>query len=103
MVEYLGNINKFEDYVEANEIMYSGAYCWNDALRSHLIYLEAIGPNKSIKSLEELAEYEGNTFISGCGYFLNAHEVRHIVESKQRIRYDEVFAWSIFEPSLCKL
>ena len=84
------DITKLEKYVETNDIIYSGAYCWGNALRSDLIHRNAVGPNKSIKSLVELEEYEGNTFISGCGYFLNSNEINHILENKKKIRYDIV-------------
>lgn len=82
------HLPKFEKYVKENDILYSGAYSWTNALRSHLVYLGKIGPKESIKSLEDLAEYEGNTFISGCGYFLNKKEINHILEHKEKIRYD---------------
>jgi hypothetical protein len=35
-----------------------------------------------------LADYPGNTFISGSGYFLNAAEVKSLVQRKREIRYD---------------
>ena len=84
------DLSKLETYVEANDIIYSGALCWKSALRSHLIHIGAIGAEKSIKSLEELEEYEGNTFFSGCGYFVNANEIERILAKKRRIRYDIV-------------
>ena len=62
-------------YVEENNIMYSGFYIWKDALRKDLLYHNKIGKNKSIKNLEELVDYPGNTFISGSGYFLNKHSL----------------------------
>ena len=49
---------------------------------------DRIGDGKSIESLDELDGYEGNTFISGSGYFLNSDEARSLVARKDRIRYD---------------
>ncbi len=82
------NLDKLEAYIQANDIIYSGAYVWHNALRENLIYYGLIGPTKSIKTLGELDDYEGNTFISGCGYFLNKHELNNIIDKKHLIRYD---------------
>lgn len=75
-------------YVENHKIIYSGFYVWNNALRSDLQYYKKIGPNKSIKSLDELREYPGNTFISGSAYFINSKELGSILENEYKIRYD---------------
>ncbi|MCR9137844.1 MAG: hypothetical protein NXI27_17730 [Alphaproteobacteria bacterium] len=82
-------ISAFEEFVESREsICYSGAWTWTDSLRKDLVHHGKIGPEKSIKSLEELDDYEGNTFVSGAGYFLNSDEARSLVEKRDRIRYD---------------
>ena len=77
-------------YVEEVDIIYSGFYIWTNALRSSLIYYNKIGENKSIKNVDELEEYPGNTFISGSGYFLNNFEIIEILKNKSKIRYDIV-------------
>lgn len=82
------NIKKFEEISEGTDIIYSGGFVWHDALRENLIYYNKIGPNQSIKSLQELENYKGNTFVSGCGYFLNSHEVKNLIKNKEKIRYD---------------
>lgn len=84
-------LSAFDDFVQSREsICYSGAWTWTDCLRKDLIHHGRIGPDKSIKSLEELDVYEGNTFVSGAGYFLNSDEARSLVERKDRIRFDIV-------------
>jgi hypothetical protein len=75
-------------YVEKHNIIYSGFYIWKDTLRKDLIDHNKIGKNKSIKNLEELVDYPGNTFISGSGYFLNKNEVSQIIREEKKIRYD---------------
>jgi hypothetical protein len=81
-------IKNFINYIENNEIIYSGFYIWHNALRNDLLYHKKIGDNKSIKSLDELKDYPGNTFISGSGYFLNSKEVKEITKNEDKIRYD---------------
>ena len=58
-------LDKLRNYINNNKIIYSGTMCWENSLRSDLIYHNKIGKNKSIKSLDELKEYPGNTFFSG--------------------------------------
>ncbi len=72
------------------EIKYSGQGIWKEALRKDLIYHNRIGPDKSIKSLIELEEYPGNSFITGSGYFLGKKDVQDILKNKSKIRYDIV-------------
>jgi len=79
----------FDQFVQdRSHIGYSGNFVWTDALRADLEFHHRIGPDKSIKSLTELDAYPGNTFVSGSGFFLNAAEVRSLVQRKQQIRYD---------------
>ena len=81
----------FDDFVQTKDpIIYSGAAVWADTLREDLVAHDRIGPDKSIKSLSELDGYEGNTFISGSAFFLNASEVQTLVRNKHRLRYDIV-------------
>jgi hypothetical protein len=82
------HLDAFTQYAERTPIIYSGGFCWENGLRDDLIRHNKIGPDKSITALEELDSYPGNTFVSGCGYFLNQDEVRSIVASKTNIRYD---------------
>ncbi|MDA9982123.1 hypothetical protein N9H39_05180 [Gammaproteobacteria bacterium] len=82
-------VSAFENFVQSREsICYSGAWAWVDSLRKDLIHHCRVGPEKSIKTLSELDRYEGNTFISGSGYFLSAKEVKSLVRRKNQIRYD---------------
>jgi hypothetical protein len=82
-------LSRFDDFVQNKQsICYSGALVWENMLRDDLINYNQIGPDKSIESLAELADYPGNTFISGSGFFLNKQEARWIVQNKQKIRYD---------------
>lgn len=84
-------LTAFDQFVQAkNRICYSGAFVWSDFLRQDLLKHGRIGPEKSIKTLEELDDYEGNTFIGGSGYFLSADEAGSLVARKNRIRYDIV-------------
>lgn len=84
-------LTAFDLFVQAKDsIYYSGSSVWTDSLRQDLLIHERIGPDKSIKSLSDLDEFEGNTFISGSGYFLNSSEAESLVERKNRIRYDIV-------------
>jgi hypothetical protein len=79
----------FDQFVQSkSHIGYSGSWVWGDALRASLELHGSIGPDKSIKSLADLDAYPGNTFISGSGYFLNAAEVKSLVQRKHQIRYD---------------
>ena len=82
-------MSKFENHVESKKMIgYSGAMVWNDALRENLLHYNWIGPDKCIKTISELDEFEGNTFISGSGYFLSSQEALSLVKRKQSIRYD---------------
>jgi len=84
-------ISAFEGHVQSrSSIGYSGAWVWADGLRRDLLHHNRIGADKSIKTLSELDSYEGNSFISGSGYFLNAEEARSLVRKKKQIRYDIV-------------
>jgi hypothetical protein len=82
-------ISSFDRYVQSlDSICYSGAWVWADGLRQDLVHNDRIGPDKSIKTLAELDGFEGNTFISGAGYFLSSAEARSLVRRKEQIRYD---------------
>jgi hypothetical protein len=82
-------VSAFDSYVQSRKsICYSGAWVWTDSLRQDLIHHNRIGHDKSIKALSELDSYEGNTFISGSGYFLNSDEAKSLVRRKKSIRYD---------------
>lgn len=81
-------VNNILDYINNNNICYSGFYVWGNALRSNLICRNLVGKNSSIKDISDLQEYPGNTFISGSGYFLNSTEVDDIVKNEEKIRYD---------------
>lgn len=79
----------FDDFVQSrDDICYSGAWLWNDALRQDLVHRNRVGPERSIKDLSELDEFIGNTFISGAGFFLNAAEAKSLIEQKERVRFD---------------
>jgi hypothetical protein len=79
----------FDQRVQSmDSICYSGAAVWTDALRQDLEHYDRVGPGKSIESLGELDGYEGNTFVSGSGYFLSAAEARSLIERRDTIRYD---------------
>jgi hypothetical protein len=82
-------ISALEDYVESKKmIAYSGGMVWNDALRENLLHYNWIGPEKCIKSISELDEFEGDTFVSGSGYLLNSQEALSLVKRRKSIRYD---------------
>ena len=84
-------VSAFDSYVQSKKtICYSGAWVWADCLRKDILNHEKIGLGKSIKTLSELDSYEGNTFISGSGYFLNAEEAKLLIRRKKTIRYDIV-------------
>ena len=78
------NIRLFEDYINNNNIIYSGGLIWGNYLREHLINMNLLKKNK----MKELNSYKGNTFISGSGYFLNKLEIKDILKNKNKIRYD---------------
>jgi len=83
------DVPAFDRFVQCkNAIGYSGAFVWTDALRDDLLRHNRVGPGKSIKSLSELDEYPGNSFASGCGYFLNREEAQSLVSRKKQIRFD---------------
>ena len=85
------NIPVFEKFVQnKTNLCYSGAFVWVNALRQDLIHHKKIGADKSINALSDLDKYQGNTFISGSGYFLSAEEAKSLVTRKQEIRYDIV-------------
>lgn len=71
-----------------DRIIYSGQYIWTDALRNDLVVRGRVGPDKSIKTIQELVNYPGNSFISGCAYFLSQIEVKYLITNKHLIRYD---------------
>ena len=81
-------LKNFNDYIQNNDIHYSGFYIWKDGLRDDLIFHNKVGQDKSIKFLEELNQYPGNTFISGSAYFLNQDNIITILKNKLKIRYD---------------
>ena len=82
-------LSAFDNFVQSkDDLCYSGAMVWKDLLRKDLIARHRVGPEKSIKTIEELDNYPGNTFFSGCGYFLNAAEVAQLINQKSSIRYD---------------
>ena len=79
----------FDRFVQdKKKIIYSGSLVWRDGLREDLENNHKVGPGKSIRSLDELAHYPGNTFISGSSYFLSAEEAKSLVSRKHQIRYD---------------
>lgn len=79
----------FIDFVDArNELGYSGAWVWADALRADLAHHGWIGPDRSITDLSELEAYPGNTFVSGSGFFVNAGEAAALVAQRHELRYD---------------
>ncbi|MEL6817518.1 MAG: hypothetical protein AAFP80_02585 [Pseudomonadota bacterium] len=82
-------ISAFDRFVQSkDEFIYSGAWVWADCLRDNLLHHNNVGPGKSIADLSELDAFEGNTFVSGAGYFINAAEALSLVERKDHIRYD---------------
>lgn len=84
-------ISRFDRYVQSlDSICYAGAWTWVDGLRQDLVFHNKIGPGKSIETLAELDRYEGNTFISGAGYFLGSEEARSLVSRRELVRYDIV-------------
>lgn len=81
-------IRNLIDFVENNEIIYSGEYEFTNNIRDNLRYYKKIGKDKSIKSLKELDIYPGNTWYSGCGYFINSKEISEVISYQDKIRYD---------------
>ncbi|MEE9372261.1 MAG: glycosyltransferase [Saprospiraceae bacterium] len=83
------HISRFENFIlTKNDIIYSGSSVWRDTLRQELFLMDSIGPDKSIKNLEELDTYEGNSFVAGPAIFLNKKEVQRLVSNKEKLRYD---------------
>jgi hypothetical protein len=79
----------FDRYVQDKDpVIYSGAIVWVDTLTDNLLQYHRIGPDGSVGSLSELDEYRGKTFVSGSAFFLNAREVKSLLEEKSRLRYD---------------
>ncbi len=79
----------FEAFIRSRpDLGYSGAWVWDDALRSDLLHYGRVGPDQSITDLSELDRYPGNTFISGAGFFVNAAEAATLVERRRELRYD---------------
>jgi len=77
------NIDKFDNYVQNNNISYSGGICWENALRENIqCYL---GVNNSIKNLSELKNYPGNTFFGGSCIIFNNEEINNLIENKSII------------------
>ena len=77
-------IRLFKDFINNNNIIYSGGLIWGNYLREHLINMNLLKKNK----MKELNSYKGNTFISGSGYFLNKLKIKDILKNKNKIRYD---------------
>jgi hypothetical protein len=81
-------ISNFINFVENNDIIYSGEFEFRNNIRNNLVYYKKIGKDKSIKHIDELDSYPGNTWYSGCGYFINSTQVEKIIKNKDKIRYD---------------
>jgi len=82
-------ISLFKEFINNREaIGYSGGMVWKDSLRKNMQANGKIGADKKIKSLSELDCFIGNSFVSGCGYFLNRKEATHLVQSKDKFRYE---------------
>ncbi|MEM1182083.1 MAG: hypothetical protein AAGM22_27290 [Acidobacteriota bacterium] len=82
-------LSAFDRFVqEKNDLRYSSAFVWVDALRQQLEQTGQVGPNKRLKTLDELRSYTGNSFASGSGYFLNRSEAKSLLERRDRIRFD---------------
>jgi len=82
-------LSPFDRFVQTkSSICYSGAFVWADALRQDLLAHDKVGPGKTVGSLSELDGYEGNTFVSGSGYFLSAEEAEVLTMRKNELRYD---------------
>lgn len=82
-------VGAFAEFVQsADDICYSGAWTWDDALRSDLVAQGWVGPGRIVEDLDELDDYPGNTFISGSGFFLSADEAASLVARREEVRYD---------------
>lgn len=82
-------LSAFDRFVQSsNDVRYSGQFVWRDALRSHLVKMDMVGPGRNITDVAELDRYPGNSFVSGAGYLLAADEARSLVERRQQLRYD---------------
>ena len=82
-------LERFNEYVQNEQnIEYSGPFVWTEALRDNLIQNQKVGPGRSIQSIDELSGFCGNSFASGCGFFLNRGEVNRLVSMKNHLRYD---------------
>jgi len=83
------NLTELEKIANSEKpIIYSGGMIWADCLRQHMMHNKKVGPDKSIKSIDELAHYKSNTFISGCGYLLGSKQVDYLIANENDIRYD---------------
>ena len=83
------NVTPFQQFVHnKDEIGYSGAWVWDDALRSDLVAQNWVGAGRIIEDLSELDRHLGNTFVSGSGFFLNPAEAASLVERRREIRWD---------------
>lgn len=83
------NLEKLETLVESKKnISYSGGLVWKDALRQNMTTYGWFGPDKKLKSVDELAFYKSNTFISGSGYLLSSKEAAYLIANQADIRYD---------------
>lgn len=69
-------------------VIYSGGMIWPDKLRQNMILNNRVGPGKAIKTIDELADYKSNTFISGCGYLIGPEQVAYLIANENLIRYD---------------
>ena len=85
---HIGNLEKLAE--SKDRFIYSGAGIWQNALRKDLVFRNRVGEDKSIKSLDELASYPGDTFITGSGYILGPDDVERIIANKHLLRYDIV-------------
>lgn len=82
-------LDAFDAVVQGrDDLCYSGAWVWTDALRDDLVAHGWVGPGRSVADLAELDHYPGNTFVSGSGYFLNVDEARHLVDRRNELRFD---------------
>lgn len=74
-----------DHYVQTHDdLCYSGAVVWSDALRENITVHGLVGPDRAVRSLSELDEWTGNTFVSGAGFLLNADEATHLVSLRSR-------------------
>lgn len=70
------------------DIGYSGAWVWEDALRSDLVTNRWVGAGRPVEDLAVLDDYPGNTFVSGSGFFLSAGEAAELVARRGELRWD---------------